>query len=48
MILEINYFFPTFWKIAVGGFVNHLIKNSGLSSTGQRVALSKFTQNEQQ
>ena len=25
------YFFPTFRKIIVGGFVNQLIKNSGLT-----------------
>ena len=30
-IFEIKfYFFSSFWKITVGGFVNQLIKNSGL------------------
>ena len=34
IILEIKfYFFSTFLKITVGGFVNQLIKNSGLLAT---------------
>ena len=33
------YFFPALWKITVGGFVNQLIKNSGLTDQNNNITI---------